>query len=211
MKKLLFVFPIVALMASGCNSPLAINNQSPITQTTGPSSTPTPTGVQQNSNSQPSTPSPASSTIATNPSPTVPPQSKPDMTSNQYAYYLDAQMHLLTPPDGSQLCLGQPLDIKWEVPADLTAVSLFINLADNTGTTYKIGTFPSSYGSKAKDGKGHYVWTIGDKQGNTISPGAAYHLILTSTSNDSMKWALNTNSPGSFTVNDCLNPSSPKY
>lgn len=59
MKKLFLVFPIVALLAAGCNSAQQADNQTPITQNTNPATTtipsPTPTAAQPTPTAPPST------------------------------------------------------------------------------------------------------------------------------------------------------------
>ncbi len=191
MKKLLLAFPIIALLAASCNTAQQNYNQTPAAQNTNPAAV---------------SPTPATSTA---------PTAKPDNTNStstqsasdamrQQGLDLNAKIHLLTPKSGSALCVGQPIDVKWQVPSDMVSVSLEVVAADDQPPIYKLGTFPASYKSPKNDGNGVYPWTVG----SNIPPNAAYHIILKSTYKG---WALYTYSPGTFSVNDCLNPNSIKY
>ena len=204
MKKIGLLIGSLLLISASCNLTPAKPALQPAPPSEKQSTTPAapPTETQNNGSSQKN--SGTTSSIAS---------SSPQTTTSDWdkVQALNAQLHVLTPPNGSQLCLGQPLDIKWEVPPNLTTISLFIEVADSSSQAYKIGTFPASYGSSKNDGKGHYVWPIGGKEGNAIPPSAAYHILLTTVATGPTPWGLHNSSPGTFSVNDCINPNSPKY
>ena len=72
MKKLLFAFPIIALLAAGCNSSQQVSSQTPATQNTSPAPTanPTPTPTQTpvpTATPNPTATPPANSTLYTDP------------------------------------------------------------------------------------------------------------------------------------------------
>jgi hypothetical protein len=193
MKKLLFVFPIVALLAAGCNSSQQAYNQTqnPSVANQPVSQTPTPSTTLSTQNA------PASNASTTSV------QSSADATRQQ-GLDLNAKIHLLSPQNGTALCIGQPIDLKWQVPPDMVYLSLELVTADDQPPIYNLGTFPASYKSSKNDGNGNYLWTVG----SNIPPNAAYHIVLKGTYKG---WALYTYSPGTFSVNDCLNSNAPKY
>ncbi len=208
MKKIFCAFPIIVLLAAGCSSlqqagyqtPVAPNtNSAPASQIQPQASAPAPASPTV-PEAQPNQTNNSSSTVS-NPSSSA--QSEADAIRQQ-GLDLNAKIHLLTPLNGAKLCIGQPVDIKWQVPSDMLSLSLDVVTADDQPPIYNLGTFPASYKSPKNDGKGNYPWTVG----SDIPPNAAYHIILKGVYQG---WSLYTFSPGTFSVNDCLNPNAPKY